>query len=129
VATLLGQLGYPSSEDVAAARLDVFAASAVDRLVVAEAGGEVVGFAVVHVSLSIEHDEPAAKLSAIVVDEEWRGRGVGRALVEELEKEARTRGCGILFLTTNERRTDAHAFYERLGFEYTGRRFAKELRG
>jgi hypothetical protein len=32
-----------------------------------------------------------------------------------------------LFLTTAERRSDAHAFYERLGFERTGRRYAKRF--
>jgi PhnO protein len=95
--------------------------------VVAEEDGAVVGLAVLHVSLSVEHDEPAAKLSAIVVDEERRERGVGRALVEAIETEARTRGCCILFLTTNERRADAHAFYSRLGFEHTGRRYVKHL--
>jgi hypothetical protein len=33
----------------------------------------------------------------------------------------------LLFLTTSERRKDAHAFYRSLGFEETGRRFAKAL--
>jgi GNAT superfamily N-acetyltransferase len=105
------------------------AASDSDRLVVAEADGAVVGLAALHTSLSVEYDEPAAKLSAIVVDEEWRERGVGKALVEEMGAEARARGCCILFLTTNERRVDAHAFYSRLGFEHTGRRYVKDLRG
>jgi N-acetylglutamate synthase-like GNAT family acetyltransferase len=97
--------------------------------VLAEEDGAVVGLAALHVSLSIEHDEPAAKLSAIVVGEESRERGVGKALVDAIETEARARGCRVLFLTTNERRRDAHAFYSRLGFEHTGRRYVKELRG
>jgi GNAT superfamily N-acetyltransferase len=46
------------------------------------------------------------------------------ALAERL---ARQRGCVLLFLTTSERRKDAHAFYRSLGFEETGRRFAKAL--
>jgi hypothetical protein len=32
-------------------------------------------------------------------------------------------------LTTAERRADAHAFYERIGFERTGRRYAKVFEG
>jgi len=75
----------------------------------------------------VEYDAPAAKVSALVVDERWRGRGVGKALVAALEDEALTRGCGLLFLTTNARRADAHAFYSRLGFDHTGRRYAKKL--
>ena len=101
--------------------------SKADRVVVAEADGQVVGLAALHESLSVEYDEPAAKLSAIVVDEHHRRRGIGEALVEAMEAEARRRGCCLIFLTTAERRADAHAFYRRLGFEETGRRFAKRL--
>jgi GNAT superfamily N-acetyltransferase len=112
---------------VVARRVAKFTASDADRLVVAEDDGVVVGLASLHASLSLEYDEPAAKLSAIVVDEAQRGRGVGKALVAEMEAEARARGCCLLFLTTAERRADAHTFYTRLGFEHTGRRYAKSL--
>jgi GNAT superfamily N-acetyltransferase len=127
LAELLAQLGYPTSPEATARRLDALTASDADHLVVAEAGGRVVGLAGLHLSLSLEYDEPAAKLSALVVDEGCRGRGVGKALVQAIEAEARARGCGLLFLTTAERRDDAHAFYGRLGFEHTGRRYAKRL--
>jgi N-acetylglutamate synthase-like GNAT family acetyltransferase len=129
LAQLLVQLGYPTSTEAVSARMARLAASTADRLVVAELDNEVVGVASLHLSLSVEHDEPAAKLSAIVVDERHRGRGVGEALVKALEAEARERGCALIFLTTAERRKDAHAFYRRLGFQETGRRFAKSLRG
>jgi GNAT superfamily N-acetyltransferase len=112
---------------VAAQRIARLERSDSDRLVLAEADGEVVGLAVLHESLALERDKPAAKLSAIVVDEARRGRGIGKALVEAMEAEARERGCFVLFLTTAERRADAHAFYDRLGFEHTGRRYAKHL--
>jgi GNAT superfamily N-acetyltransferase len=126
IADLLGQLGYPAETDAVRPRLQRLA-EAGDRLVVAEVDGEVVGLASLHVSPSLEYDEPAGKLAALVVAERHRGTGVGRALVEAMEAEARTRGCGAFFLTTAERRADAHAFYERLGLEYTGRRYAKTL--
>jgi ribosomal protein S18 acetylase RimI-like enzyme len=63
----------------------------------------------------------------VVVDSDYRRRGIGDALVTEIEAEARARGCCLVFLTTAERRVDAHAFYRRIGFEETGRRFAKWL--
>jgi GNAT superfamily N-acetyltransferase len=126
IAALLGQLGYPTHAEAVAARVERLVAAA-DRLVVAEVDGEVVGLADVHVSPSLEHDRPAAKLAALVVDERHRGSGIGRALVAAMEAEARARGCAVLFLTTAERRADAHAFYERVGLVYTGRRYAKTL--
>lgn len=128
VADLVEQLGYPTSEEAIAPRLEALTASDVDRVVVAELDGTVVGLAALHTSLTLEYDQPAAKLSAIVVDEAARGLGVGRALVEALVLEARERGCRLIFLTTAERRSDAHSFYGRLGFQYTGRRYAKTLR-
>jgi GNAT superfamily N-acetyltransferase len=95
--------------------------------VVAEVAGRVAGLAQLHVSPALEYDRPAAKLAALVVDESQRGQGVGRALVEAMEAEARVRGCVLLFLTTATRRKDAHAFYERVDLEETGKRFAKHL--
>jgi N-acetylglutamate synthase-like GNAT family acetyltransferase len=129
LAQLVAQLGYPVSAEAIGERVQRLAESDADRLVVAERDGTVVGLAALHVSLAIEYDEPAAKLSAIVVEESERRRGIGEALVTELEREARARGCCLIFLTTAERRDDAHAFYRRLGFEETGRRFAKPLTG
>ena len=124
---LVGQLGYPASAEQLVARLARLAGSSEDRCVVAELEGELVGLASIHTSLSVVHDRPAAKLSAIVVGERHRGRGIGQALVAALEAEARARGCHVLFLTTAEHRAGAHAFYRRLGFAETGRRFAKQL--
>ena len=127
IAGLLGQLGYAATAEAVAERIERHAASKTDVLLVAEADGEVAGLASLHVSMALEYDRDAGKLSAIVVDERRRGHGLGRSLVEAIEAEARRRGCVLLFLTTNERRKDAHAFYSALGFEETGRRFAKPL--
>jgi N-acetylglutamate synthase-like GNAT family acetyltransferase len=127
LAALIGQLGYPTTPEAVAGRLARLQASDADRVVVAELNGEIVGLASLHTSLSVEYDEPAAKLSAIVVDERHRQRGIGEALVAAMEAEARERGCCLIFLTTAARRADAHDFYRRLGFEETGLRFAKPL--
>jgi GNAT superfamily N-acetyltransferase len=126
VARLLGQLGYPTEPAAAASRLERLGIVG-DRVLVAEAGDEVVGLAHLQVTPTIERDRPAAKIGALVVDESRRGEGVGRALIDALDEEARARGCGILFLTTNARRTDAHEFYRRVGLEETGKRVTKTL--
>ena len=127
VAELLEQLGYPASPEAAARRLQALAASRQDDVWVVERDGTVVGLVAIHVSGSLERDGDVAKISAIVVDEAARRQGVGEQLMALAERKARRRGCMQLFLTTAERRKDAHAFYRRLGFEETGRRFAKAL--
>jgi GNAT superfamily N-acetyltransferase len=61
------------------------------------------------------------------VDERVRGSGVGRVIVQAAEHWARERGCRRMVVTTALRRVDAHAFYERIGFTHTGRRYAKDF--
>jgi GNAT superfamily N-acetyltransferase len=126
IAALLTQLGYPAQPDAIEARLERLAIVG-DRVLVADLGGGAVGLAHLQVAPAIERDRPAAKIGALVVDETHRGQGVGRALVQALEDEARLRGCELLFVTTAERRDDAHAFYERVGLERTGRRYGRTL--
>jgi GNAT superfamily N-acetyltransferase len=126
IARLLTQLGYPSEAEAVESRLDRLLIVG-DRVAVAELGGAVVGLAHLQVAPAIERDRPAAKLGALVVDEAHRGHGIGRALVEAMEEEARRRACELLYLTTSERRDDAHAFYERIGLEHTGRRYGRTL--
>jgi N-acetylglutamate synthase-like GNAT family acetyltransferase len=128
IASLLTQLGYPAGNDDVVRRLEALYRAG-DRVFVAELEGQIAGLAHLHVSPAIEYDRPAAKLAALVVDGRLRRSGVGRALVDAVEAEARALGCVLLFLTTAERRADAHAFYERIGFERTGRRYAKVFEG
>lgn len=126
LAGLLSQLGYPTTPEAVEARLERLRLVG-DRVVVADVDGRPVGLAHLQVTPAIERDRPAAKIGALIVDDAHRGRGIGRALVETMEAEARARGCELLYLTTAERRDNAHAFYERLGLEYTGRRYARTL--
>ncbi|HEY5661126.1 MAG TPA: GNAT family N-acetyltransferase [Gaiellaceae bacterium] len=126
VARLLTELGYPSDAGAVDERLERLRVVG-DRVLVAELDRRVVGVAHLQVTPALERERPAAKLGVLIVDEAQRGRGVGRALVEAAETEARLRGCELLFLTTAERRDDAHAFYERVGLEQTGRRYSRAL--
>lgn len=127
LADLLGELGYPSSAAQAAERFERIAADPSTWLVVAELDGEVAGFAVLHVQNLVERDEPGCEVAGLVVGERFRRRGVGELLMQALEDEARARGGRTMVLNTAHRRADAHAFYEALGYEHTGRRYAKEL--
>lgn len=126
IAELLGELGYPASEAAVASRLERLVIVG-DRVVVAEVDRGVVGLAHLHVSPTIEHERPAGRLGALVVSESHRGQGIGRQLVETLETEATARGCAVFFVMTAERRNDAHAFYESVGLDRTGRRYGRTL--
>jgi GNAT superfamily N-acetyltransferase len=58
-----------------------------------------------------------AQIEGVRVDRRHRSRGVGEALFDHAIERARQRGCGLVQLTTDRARGDAHRFYERLGFE------------
>ena len=51
-----------------------------------------------------------------VVDESARGKGVGRILMESLEKIAKDNDCWYMNLVSSAFRTGAHKFYEKVGF-------------
>ncbi|MGR8011248.1 N-acetyltransferase family protein [Streptomyces hypolithicus] len=57
-----------------------------------------------------------ALLEAVRVRADRRGAGLGRELIERAVERARERGCALVQLNSNKRRTDAHRFYASLGF-------------
>jgi GNAT superfamily N-acetyltransferase len=68
-----------------------------------------------------------AQIEAVRVREDLRGRGIGNALIGWAIDEARGRGCALVQLTTDKRRSDVHRFYGRLGFEATHEGFKLRL--
>jgi ribosomal protein S18 acetylase RimI-like enzyme len=127
VAGLLGELDYPTSPGQAAERLERIAADPSTWVVVAEVESELAGLGALHVQNLVERDEPGCEVAGLVVSRRFRRRGIGELLMQALEDEARRRGGKFIVLNTAHRRADAHAFYEALGYEHTGRRYAKEL--
>lgn len=64
----------------------------------------------------------------LVTDEKRRSSGVGKALLDWLEAEARRRGCPGLDLESGTHRTDAHRFYFREGFVIPSFSFRKNFK-
>ena len=126
LALLLGHLGYPAASLDVPPRLERLRAAG-DEAFVAEADGVVIGLATAHTRVVLHSAQPVAQLTALVVPPEARGRGVGRALVARVEQWARERGAERLVVTTALHRAEAPRFYERLGFEHTGRRYVRPL--
>jgi GNAT superfamily N-acetyltransferase len=60
-----------------------------------------------------------ANIEAVRVDSLLRNRGIGGWLIERAIDIARQRGCRLVQLTSDKRRSDAHRFYGRLGFAAT----------
>jgi len=125
LASLLAELGYPSTADAVERRIPQV--TSIAAAFMAEVYESPAGFATVHLLNVIHHDRPMAILSALVVRESHRGQGCGRRLVKAAEAWARGEGAYRITVTSALARAEAHGFYERLGYEHTGRRYSRLL--
>lgn len=129
LAQLCTQLGYPISADEATERLAALERRDDTIVYVAEVGdGRVVGWAqVCLINLLILPCH--AEIGGLVVDESWRGVGIGRQLMATAEQWARQQGCAEVRLRSNTAREEAHHFYGALGYRCikTSLTFQKDL--
>lgn len=57
-----------------------------------------------------------ALVEAVRVRADLRGQRIGEALMAHVEERAKAAGCGLIQLTTDKKRLDAHRFYERIDY-------------
>jgi len=127
IASLLGELGFPTDAAAVPGRLKRMRAEGGQWTLVAERGGQVLGTATVMVRHMLSRDAPSGRVTSVVVSEAARSQGIGGALLARAEQICREAGCGALEVTSAEHRTRAHEFYLRLGFEERRKRFIKVL--
>lgn len=127
VGGLLTDLGYPVTAPEAAERL----ARGSETVFVAVIQGRLVGLLSIWSQLPIARARPVARITAMVVRSETRGRGIGATLMERAVQWARDAGCEGIELTSGMRaeREAAHRFYEARGFHRTSYRFWLSIAG
>ncbi|HET8697663.1 MAG TPA: GNAT family N-acetyltransferase [Gammaproteobacteria bacterium] len=115
LARLSAELGYPVSADEMSSRLAAILGD--DRHHVAVASTERALLAWIHVErrTSLERGD-RAEVIGLVVEGRVRRSGVGRKLVLEGERWARTHGLAVITVRSNVARDGAHPFYESLGY-------------
>lgn len=90
------------------------------QTLIAEMDGEVAGSVVLVIVPNLGHGgAPYAVVENVVVDEVWRGWGIGKALMEEAVERARLAGAYKLALCSNLEREEAHRFYLAAGMKQT----------
>ena len=96
------------------------------RLFVLDLDGTVRGTLALYVLPNLSHDgHPFAIVENVVVDHALRGGGYGRLLMAHAERIAVEAGCYKVSLTSNLKRGEAHAFYERIGYAQSHKGFTK----
>lgn len=100
--------------------LAAFEAITADRnqqLVIAEYEGQSVGTLQLTFIPGINRlGETRCLIEAVHMVPTHRNLGLGGEMIGWAIAQARARGCGLVQLTSNKKRLDAHRFYERLGF-------------
>lgn len=129
IAELSGQLGYPTFTQSARRRLHNLLAKPDHGIWVAEnPEGSVTGWIHVFVKELLESDREA-EIGGLVVDRNFRGQGVGKALVERAERWAKAKRLKSVYVRSNIVRRNARASYQGLGYEVvkTQRSFRKRI--
>jgi GNAT superfamily N-acetyltransferase len=124
ITRLIDELGYPTEEGAMAVRLGRLSRMAdvvPSALLLARdsATGKVVGLLQLEIPAHIAATAMATEILALVVSSDYRNHRIGQRLVDAVEEWARQHGTSEIVVRTNAIRSDAHRFYERLGFELT----------
>jgi GNAT superfamily N-acetyltransferase len=111
--------GYTEAPDPAVrAAFDDISADPNNELIVGERDGEVIAtLQLTYIPGLSRCGMRRALVEAVRVRSDLRGQRIGEALMADAVERARARGCGLMQLTTDKRRLEAHRFYARLGFE------------
>jgi GNAT superfamily N-acetyltransferase len=100
------------------AAFDQISADPAHRLIVVESAGEIVGTLQISVLPGLPRfGMKRAILENVHIRGDQRGNGLGTTMVQWAIERCREAGCGIIQLTSNKVRLDAHRFYRKLGFE------------
>ena len=127
----IGRLREDASEPLLAANPDAFQAIEADPnqlLAVAIADEKVVGTLQISFIPGLSRKGMwRGQIEGVRIAAGHRGAGLGRKAFEWAIGECRARGCGLVQLTTDRERPEAHRFYEQLGFTASHLGYKKAL--
>jgi GNAT superfamily N-acetyltransferase len=127
IKSLLNQLGYPTQSEQLTDKIAKLINHPDQSLVVYDNGG-VKAVMSIHFVPQIALDGDFAIISYLAVDETARSEGIGRKLENYCVQLAENRNCDRIQVHCHIRRTEAHRFYERQGYEESRKYFIKRLK-
>ena len=131
VASLTGELGYPTTTEAMAARIEAILERPGEHALLVAVDVQDVPIGWIHVErVDTLETPPMAGIAGLVVGEGSRSDGVGTALLAAGEGWARDQGIAVMQVRSRTTRERAHRFYEREGYEHvkTSAVFRKALR-
>lgn len=122
---LLRQLGYAKLDESEIREKVRLYSAAPNRLLVSENETSVTSFIALHIFPLFHSPGNAGRIIAFCVDEQFRSQGIGVKMLKAAEDYFLANGCARVEVTSNNRRTDAHAFYLHQGYLGDSRKFVK----
>jgi GNAT superfamily N-acetyltransferase len=124
---LIKELGYPSNKNNISERLYKIKSNKDYKTLVAEVDGKVVGFIGLCKLYAYEYDGEYVRIISLVVNENYRDKGIGTKLLKSGEKWAINEGTIAIALNSGIKREKAHEFYNSNGYNIKGYSFSKSL--
>ncbi|MBP3951797.1 GNAT family N-acetyltransferase [Bacillus suaedae] len=126
---LMDQLGYPTTPEKMKLRFCNIEANSDYNTLVASYDGNVVGMIGLVKGYYYELDGSYVRIVALVVNINYRSKGIGKKLVQEAENWSRKIGASGIGLNSGNRteRINAHEFYKNMGFIEKSIGYAKSL--
>ena len=115
VNALSKQLGYPLSIEQTLQNINAVLESKDHTAFVAEYENKIVGWIGASQAIMIEV-MPHCEINGLVIDHDHRGMGIGKLLIDKVKQWAREKNNSKIGLRCNVKRTEAHLFYQHLGF-------------
>jgi GNAT superfamily N-acetyltransferase len=116
ICNLAGQLGYPNLPEKILTRLNKILGNSTQEILVAETIDNcIVGYIHLLQQIVIEID-PIVEVGGLIVDQEYRHLGIGKALLKAAEDWAKNSGCKQIRLHSNITRSETHKFYLNQGY-------------
>lgn len=119
---LLNDLGYPTTESALKKHFTHFISQHGYGIAVAVLKGNVVGFVAWSLSFFFVSNTTRFRIEGLLVDDRYRGLGVGKKLMQHVEDIAQSKSPAVVELTSGKRRAidGAHTFYKNLGYKNEG---------
>lgn len=120
---LSNQLGYILALETMEHKLQIYLSDpAKYNVFVAETDNNVIGYIAISIDELFVVSYKKMQIQGIVVDEKYKGQGIGKALMQWAEECARANECGAIDLLSGMRRaaSGAHHFYKSIGYENQG---------
>ena len=109
------QLGYPLSIEQTLQNINAVLENKDHTAFVAEYENKIVGWIGASQAIMIEV-MPHCEINGLVIDQDHRGMGIGKLLIDKVKQWAREKNNSKIGLRCNVKRTEAHLFYQHLGF-------------